>query len=62
MRRREENASPAKIDTRIDGVDPGDAFDGYVCRGDTELYWLAWVLFGVCRKWLSRMDVGEAVG
>jgi len=38
VRWREEDASPAKVDARVDGVDPGDAFDGDVCGGNTELY------------------------
>jgi len=34
---RELDACPSKIDARFGGFDPGDAFDGDVCGGDSEL-------------------------
>jgi hypothetical protein len=31
------DACPAEVDAGLGGVDPGDAFDGEVCCGDSEL-------------------------
>jgi len=33
----ELDAGPAKVDTGFRGFDPGDAFYGDICGGDTEL-------------------------
>jgi len=35
---REEDAGPAKVDTGVDGINPGDAFDRYICGGNAQLY------------------------